>query len=124
VPSTISTRTFRNVGAAIVFFGIPTVWTSWADQGAAWAIVLAAMHLYLGFAVAFGLPWLRDRERAHPGAPPKRPLMLPFVATGVSVVAGGAGALRGVRAAVFGGVAAVLGGGAAAWLLRPRSPRR
>ena len=63
-----SVRTYRIVGAAVVVFGIPSVFIFWGDQGPVWGIFILAMHLYMGALIAFGLPWLQRRQADPPVA--------------------------------------------------------
>jgi hypothetical protein len=57
-----STRTFRVVGAAVILFGVPSVFIFWADQGAVWGLFILIAHMYMGAFIAFGLPWLKRRQ--------------------------------------------------------------
>lgn len=61
-----SVRTYRVVGAAIFVLGIPSVFIFWGERGPAWGIFMLVVHLYIGTFIAFGLPWLRRRQRNPP----------------------------------------------------------
>ncbi len=65
--SRFSTRTCRIVGAAVIVFGIPSVFIFWGDQGAVWGLFILFIHVYMGAFIAFGIPWLQRRQ-ASPSA--------------------------------------------------------